>query len=121
MTDIDMLSQAFFRLREQGDMPEIGIHFHFDNVTFVLNVLDELAGDQRFIEIRKRRPAHRTLARIEEQTKEAKQEAADAREQFSKKYEEQEQAEAEGHRGQDRRIEEAEERRSPADGSSRWA
>jgi ABC-2 type transport system permease protein len=92
-TDVDMLSQAFFMLRERGEQPDIGVHFSFDNVTFVLNVLDELAGDDRFIEIRKRRPAHRTLARIEEQTKGAKKDAADSRERFVKKYEEQEQAE----------------------------
>jgi ABC-2 type transport system permease protein len=89
--DIDMLSPDFFRIREQGDMPEVGISFNFDNVTFVLNVLDELAGDQRFVEIRKRRPQHHTLTRIEEQTREAKQEAADAREQFTKDYEAEEQ------------------------------
>jgi ABC-2 type transport system permease protein len=91
--DIDMLSQEFFRLREQGDMPEMGINFNFDNVTFVLNVLDDLAGDQRFIEIRKRRPSHRTLARIEERTKEAKQEAVYAREQFTKDFDAEEQKE----------------------------
>jgi ABC-2 type transport system permease protein len=92
-TDVDMLSQAFFVLREQGDRPEIGVHFRFDNVTFVLNILDSLAKDDRFIEVRKRRPAHRMLARIEEETKEAKQAAAESRDRFSKKYDEQEQAE----------------------------
>ncbi len=85
--DIDMLSQDFFRLREQGNMPEVGINFDFDNVTFVLNVLDELAGDQRFIEIRKRRSHHHTLTRIEDRTKEAKQQATDEREKFIKNYE----------------------------------
>jgi ABC-2 type transport system permease protein len=86
VADIDMLSQDFFRLREQGDMPEIGISFNFDNVTFVLNVLDELAGDQRFIEIRKRRPSHHTLTRIEDRTKDAKKEATEEREKFIKDY-----------------------------------
>ena len=57
VADIDMLSRDFFRLREQGNVPEAGINFDFDNVTFVLNALDELAGDNRFIDIRKRRPA----------------------------------------------------------------
>ena len=85
--DIDMLSQDFFRLREQGNMPEVGINFDFDNVTFVLNVLDELAGDRRFIEIRKRRSRHHTLTRIEDRTKEAKQQATDEREKFIKDYE----------------------------------
>jgi ABC-2 type transport system permease protein len=87
VADIDSLSQDFFRIREQGDTPEMGINFNFDNVTFVLNVLDALAGDQRFIDIRKRRLQHRTLARIEERTREAKQDATDAREQFTKDFE----------------------------------
>jgi len=87
VADIDMLSRDFFRLREQGDVPEAGIHFNFDNVTFVLNVLDELAGDSRFIDIRKRRPVHRTLTKIEERTKEAKQEATDERERFIEEFE----------------------------------
>ncbi len=93
VADIDSLSQDFFRIREQGDTPEMGINFSFDNVTFVLNVLDALAGDQRFIEIRKRRLKHRTLARIEERTHEAKQEATDAREQFTKDFDAEDQKE----------------------------
>ena len=93
VADIDMLSQDFFRLREQGDVPEAGIHFDFDNVTFVLNALDELAGDQRFVDIRKRRPVHRTLVRIEERTKAAKDEALASRERFVKEFDEAEQQE----------------------------
>ena len=64
VTDIDMLHGEFFMLREMGVLREEGIQF--DNVTFVLNVLDSLAGDDRFAEIRKRRPKHRTLTRIDE-------------------------------------------------------
>ena len=40
--------------------------FALDNIVFVLNVLDSLSGDERFVEIRKRRPAHRTLTAIED-------------------------------------------------------
>jgi ABC-2 type transport system permease protein len=65
VADIDMLSEQFFRMREMGDIAEQGIHFDFDNVTFVLNCLDEVAGDSRFITLRKRRPVYRTLSRIE--------------------------------------------------------
>jgi ABC-2 type transport system permease protein len=93
VADIDMLSQDFFRLREQGDMPEMGMHFDFDNVTFVLNVLDDLAGDHRFVEIRKRRPKHRTLTRIEERTRTSKEDAAASREKFIKTYDDAEQQE----------------------------
>ena len=88
VTDIDMLSRPFFRLREMGAVPEWDLNFDFDNVTFVLNALDALAGDTRFIEIRKRRPAHRTLTRIDEMTEVYKREASDARQQFVRRFEE---------------------------------
>jgi ABC-2 type transport system permease protein len=96
VADIDVISPLFFRLREQNEIPELGVHLDFDNVTLVLNALDELAGDKRFIDIRKRRPQHRTLVRIEERTKEAKLEAADATDKYIKDYEAQEQKEQRG-------------------------
>jgi ABC-2 type transport system permease protein len=85
--DIDMLHQEFFRLREQGEIPEAGIRFDFDNVAFVMNVLDELAGDRRFIEIRKRRPQHRTLERIDQVTEASRKAAASERKRFEDEYE----------------------------------
>ena len=87
VADMDMFSQPIFNLREQGDMPEIDVYFRFDNVPFVLNVLDELAGEQRFIAIRNRRPTHRTLVRIDERMRESRRKVAEAREQFSEEYE----------------------------------
>ena len=86
VADTDMLSREFFALREQGEIGEGGMRFDFDNVTFVLDSLDSLAGDNRFIDIRKRRPKHRTLTRIEEQTKTAKDDAAASREKFIKQF-----------------------------------
>jgi ABC-2 type transport system permease protein len=78
VADLDMLTDAFFALRERGEIPELGIRFNFDNVTLVLNALDDLAGEQRLLELRKRRPQHRTLTRIEDRTENAKKEAIDA-------------------------------------------
>ena len=77
VSDIDMLHRAFFSLREQGDNPEAGLDLRFDNVTFVLNVLDSLAGDDRFVEIRKRRPVHRTLTAIERATEDSRKRTAE--------------------------------------------
>ena len=88
VADIDMLSRPFFRLRELGQVPEWDLNFDFDNVTFVLNVLDVLAHDDRFLEVRKRRPAHRTLTTIDTLTETFKQEATDSREKFVRKFDE---------------------------------
>lgn len=59
--DLDMISPEFFKLRESGMEG-----FEFDNVTFVLNAIDVLAGEESLVELRKHRPAHRTLARLDE-------------------------------------------------------
>ncbi len=93
VADIDMLAQDFFRLREQGEMPEAGIHFDFDNVTFILNALDMLADDQRFVEIRKRRAKHRTLTWIDEKTETAREETTETRERLIKQFDEEKQKE----------------------------
>jgi ABC-2 type transport system permease protein len=87
VADLDMLTREFFRLREQGNIPEMGIHFDFDNVTFVLNALDRLTGDERFIELRSRRPKHRTLKQIDKRTEDAREDAIKAREEFVKEFE----------------------------------
>jgi ABC-2 type transport system permease protein len=82
VADADVLSPAFLHIREEAGGPESNIKFDLDNVTFVLNVIDSLAGDDRFIDIRNRRPKHRILTRVEQRTEKAKQETAEAREKF---------------------------------------
>ena len=53
-----------------------------DNVTFILNTLDHLASDDRFIQIRNKRRQHRTLTRIEDRIREGRQEIQSMREEF---------------------------------------
>ena len=84
VADIDMLTDDFFNLREQGEVPGMGMTFDFDNTTFVLNAIDSLAKEDRFLELRKRRPKHRTLTRIEEHLEEARKEESAARDNFRK-------------------------------------
>ncbi len=62
--DADMVTDMFFRIRSEG-----ALDVEFDNVTFVLNAVDALAGDETFIDLRSRRETLRTLKFVEEQTK----------------------------------------------------
>jgi ABC-2 type transport system permease protein len=86
VSDIDMLYSAFFSIRAQGSDEESDVKLEVDNVAFILNVLDKLAGDERFIEIRKRRPVHPTLVKFETATAAAREKAISAREKFIKAF-----------------------------------
>jgi ABC-2 type transport system permease protein len=70
VTDIDWIAPIIFQLREMGQNDEMLIDWKFQNVPFVLNILDSLAGDDRFIDIRKRTRSHRILTKVEEATEE---------------------------------------------------
>ncbi len=63
IADLDMISDLFFGLRQRKEED-----LDFDNVPFVLNCVDVLAGDESFVNLRKRRPKHRTLVSLEAQT-----------------------------------------------------
>ncbi len=60
VADIDMIHNVMFSVW-QRQMYDLKI----DNILFVLNCVDFLAGDERYIELRKRRAAHRTLTKLE--------------------------------------------------------
>jgi ABC-2 type transport system permease protein len=62
IADLDLISEQFFGLRREKRE-----NLELDNVTFVLNAIDVLAGDETFIPLRKRREVHRTLQRLEKQ------------------------------------------------------
>jgi ABC-2 type transport system permease protein len=109
VTDIDLLHSDFLNLRAQ---PDSEIAWKFDNVTFVLNIIDLLAAEaaeraaeatddeetaanltatatdlRRFIEIRKRQLRHSTLRTVELQAAAAREEANEKIEKAQKDWE----------------------------------
>lgn len=59
--DLDVVGNQFFQMRRQA----VDDNARFDNVTFVLNCIDSLVGDESLIELRKRRPILRRLTAVE--------------------------------------------------------
>ena len=87
VSDMDILAGVFFLLRERASFfGERFAKWQVDNVPFVLNVLDDLAGDARFIDIRKRRPVHRELTAIKQVSDAAKRNRDSARRQAEEKF-----------------------------------
>jgi ABC-2 type transport system permease protein len=62
VADLDLIGNDFFQIRRQASDPNL----RFDNVPFVMNCIDSLAGDESLIELRKRRPVLRKLVAVEQ-------------------------------------------------------
>jgi ABC-2 type transport system permease protein len=83
IADLDLIGEQFFEFRRRKIED-----LKFDNVPFVLNCVDVLAGDESFVSLRRKRPIHRRLDELEsqvkkfdaelaEKTKQAEEEAAE--------------------------------------------
>ncbi len=62
VADADMIGDQFFHLRWERYM-----NLDLDNVSFVLNAIDALAGDSTFLELRRRKPPQPSLTEIEKE------------------------------------------------------
>ena len=81
--DIDLLHDAFFQLRNQVLEEDI----RFDNVAYVLNVIDMAAGEDAFFQIRSHRPEHRMLTKINNLTKAVRNRTDQETAKLEKEYE----------------------------------
>lgn len=87
VADVDCLTRTFVDLRNRPPMLE-EIKFQFQNITFVLNAIDVLAGETNYPQIRRHVPSFSTLRLVEEQADIARQEEASKRSEFSKNFNE---------------------------------
>ena len=89
VADIDWIIPDFFYIRQGGGGEILPAT---QNVTFILDIIDALAGDDRFINIRKRTRKHRTLSKIDDATKKYRDIALDQQEESIQEIEEELQA-----------------------------
>ncbi len=85
VTDIDCMSRTFVDIRNRPPMLE-DINFQFQNITFVLNAIDVLAGELRYPEVRRHIPTYSTLKLVESKADEARKEEAIKRTEFSNDF-----------------------------------
>lgn len=85
VADIDVLASIFLQLRNR---PDPTFNWRFDNGLFVLNVIDELAGEERFIPIRQRQRQYITLENIERLTEVSRKKSEEQMQAFQDRLDE---------------------------------
>ena len=83
VADVDIVSDALFNV-VQSDMHGLKL----DNVKFILNCVDVLAGDTSYVDLRKRRPQHRTLKEVQSKADQFRKISQEEREKAEKDAEE---------------------------------
>ena len=85
VADIDLMMSAFMRIRARPDDDE-EMNWRFENVNFLLNIVDSLSGDDDYIEIRRRKPYHTTLKKVEERVRSQRDQEFRNRVEYEKNY-----------------------------------
>jgi ABC-2 type transport system permease protein len=81
VADIDLISNQLLAMRTEG-MEQ----FRWDNGPFVLNLVDAVAGEDRYLDIRQRKARYATLRRIEAEAQVAYDKEEEARKEAQKNY-----------------------------------
>ena len=84
VADLDVLSDFFVDVRNEPIRD--GIEFFFQDMSFVLNIVDALAGEDTFLGLRNRRFRHVTLGKIEAQKEKELQKVFDLNNQHEKDF-----------------------------------
>jgi ABC-2 type transport system permease protein len=101
VSDIDCMSSVFVDIRKNPSQLD-DIKFQFQNITFVLNAIDVLAGETKYPAIRRHVPTYSTLKLVEAQADEARRMEAEERsavvDKFNEKVAEAEEASSKAER-----------------------
>ena len=84
VADLDVLSDYFVDIRNEPIRD--GIEFFFQDMSFALNIVDALAGEDTFLGLRNRRFRHVTLGKIEAQKEKELQKVFDLNNQHEKDF-----------------------------------
>lgn len=85
VADIDILHNELIALRNSGTGSE---QFRWDNLPFVLNLIDAAADDDRYLNIRQRKTRYSTLHRVEAEANRAREKEDISAKDYQEKYDE---------------------------------
>lgn len=85
VSDVDVMADEMVAMRNQPNRS--GVEYRFQNIDFVLNLIDSLTSQERYIQIRDRRPNYVTLRHVEETIREATDEVDSQLQNYEKDFE----------------------------------
>ena len=90
VADADCFHETFLNIRNAPEQFE-DVKFQMQNVTFVLNIIDVLAGENDFAAVRRHEPQFSTLRKVEEQAEIARNIASENNREFNAEFDQKKQ------------------------------
>ncbi|MEM7783561.1 MAG: Gldg family protein [Planctomycetota bacterium] len=85
VADVDTLSDFYIQLRD--DPIQNGVEYRFQNMSFVLNIIDSLADEETLLSLRNRRVEHVTLEKVTQVYEKAMNRVYELDQELAKDYE----------------------------------